>query len=58
MRELSEVYELESWEWRYQILCGRDIAQKDRFATQMANYCYLVGPKGMDLSTRIGGEHA
>ena len=28
---------------RYQILCGREIAKKDRFATQMANYCYLVG---------------
>ncbi|CAE6915856.1 FTSH1 [Symbiodinium sp. CCMP2456] len=26
----------------YQFLCGREIARKDRFATQMANYCYLV----------------
>ena len=26
----------------YQFLCGREIAKRDRFATQMANYCYLV----------------
>ncbi|CAK9117018.1 unnamed protein product [Durusdinium trenchii] len=26
----------------YQILCGREIARQDRFAIQMANYCYLV----------------
>lgn len=26
----------------YQLLCGREIAAKDDFARQMANYCYLV----------------
>ena len=27
---------------RYQFLCGTEIAKEDRFAKQMANYCYLV----------------
>ncbi|CAE7254741.1 ftsH3 [Symbiodinium pilosum] len=26
----------------YQFLCGTEIAKEDRFAKQMANYCYLV----------------
>ena len=27
---------------RYQFLCGREITKEDRFAKQLANYCYLV----------------
>ena len=37
---------------RYQILCGREIATKDRFATQMANYCYLAGALLVDPNHR------